>query len=177
MPWFTCQNQKCGKHFYSKHSKAKYHSRSCAAQVNCPKGMKRSNTYSDEELLQALVDAAQKLGRTPSRRDLKDLECADAETYRARFESYNNAVVAAGLEPNVTLPFSYLDGSKNLISITLRYQVLKRDGFRCQYCGGTPEHGYILHVDHVIPRSEGGLTIAENLKTACWLCNTGKSNK
>lgn len=58
----------------------------------------------------------------------------------------------------------------------LRFQVLKRDGFTCQYCGKQPRNGAILEVDHVLPVSRGGQTVMANLRTACKHCNSGKSN-
>jgi hypothetical protein len=57
----------------------------------------------------------------------------------------------------------------------LRFEVLKRDGFRCHYCGATPV-GALLQVDHVIPRAEGGTDDPANLITACTPCNSGKSS-
>lgn len=55
----------------------------------------------------------------------------------------------------------------------LRFEVLKRDGFRCRYCGlGTV--ATLLHVDHVVPVAEGGSDAPENLITACAECNLGK---
>jgi hypothetical protein len=61
------------------------------------------------------------------------------------------------------------------ISKRLRFEVFKRDGFECQYCGATPP-GVLLHCDHIDPVSRGGLTEMDNLVTACQACNLGKSN-
>jgi hypothetical protein len=61
------------------------------------------------------------------------------------------------------------------ISKRLRFEVFKRDGFECQYCGATPP-GVLLHCDHVEAVSRGGLTEMDNLVTACQACNLGKSN-
>lgn len=57
----------------------------------------------------------------------------------------------------------------------LRYEVLKRDGFRCTYCGAAPLERQ-LHVDHVVPVALGGTDIPENLTTACEDCNSGKAS-
>lgn len=64
-------------------------------------------------------------------------------------------------------------------SIGLRFQVLKRDQFRCKLCGRSPatELGCKLHVDHIIPFSKGGKTTFDNLQTLCSHCNIGKSNR
>lgn len=55
----------------------------------------------------------------------------------------------------------------------LRYDVLRRDGFRCQYCGSSPQQDE-LHVDHVRPVARGGTNDMWNLRTACGRCNRGK---
>ena len=57
-----------------------------------------------------------------------------------------------------------------------RFFVLRRDGFRCVYCGATSQQSQ-LHVDHVFPRSLGGTDDPKNLVAACAACNIGKSNK
>lgn len=57
----------------------------------------------------------------------------------------------------------------------LRFEILKRDKFRCRYCGATATASQ-LHVDHVTPVSHGGSDVASNLVTACRACNSGKSN-
>lgn len=56
---------------------------------------------------------------------------------------------------------------------SVRYAVLRRDQFTCQYCGArAPE--VRLHVDHVLPVCRGGGNDPANLKTACAACNLGK---
>lgn len=64
-------------------------------------------------------------------------------------------------------------------SKSLRYDVLSRDGFKCVKCGRSPatDPKIILHIDHIVPYSQGGETILENLQTLCSDCNLGKSNK
>lgn len=57
-----------------------------------------------------------------------------------------------------------------------RFNVFKRDGFQCQYCGRKPPE-VILEVDHIIPRSKGGDNDSLNLITACFECNRGKRDK
>ena len=69
------------------------------------------------------------------------------------------------------------DYQRSLMTDSLRYDVLKRDGFRCVICGRTAEDGVKLHVDHIKPVSKGGKTEYENLRTLCDQCNFGKSNK
>lgn len=61
------------------------------------------------------------------------------------------------------------------ISKKIRFEVVKRDGFQCGYCGRTPPE-VVLEVDHINPKSKGGKDDINNLITACFDCNRGKSN-
>jgi len=60
------------------------------------------------------------------------------------------------------------------ISKKKRFEVFKRDGFVCQYCGAHPP-STILHVDHIDPVALGGSNEIDNLITSCQSCNLGKS--
>lgn len=57
----------------------------------------------------------------------------------------------------------------------LRMEVLKRDGRKCRVCGRAPEsHSDIeLHVHHIWPWAQGGLTELGNLITLCQTCHIG----
>jgi len=55
----------------------------------------------------------------------------------------------------------------------LRYDVLKRDNFTCQYCGQFAPN-VILQVDHKIEVALGGTDDIDNLITSCIACNQGK---
>lgn len=64
---------------------------------------------------------------------------------------------------------------RKAISKRVRFEVMKRDSFTCQYCGkSAPE--VILHIDHIKPVSKGGNNGILNLVTSCQSCNLGKSN-
>ena len=63
------------------------------------------------------------------------------------------------------------------MSASLRYDVMKRDNFRCTICGRSADDGVTLHVDHIKPVSKGGKTEMSNLRTLCDYCNLGKSDK
>ena len=53
--------------------------------------------------------------------------------------------------------------------------VLKRDNFTCIYCG---EHvGSNATVDHIKPKSRGGLDTWTNTACACYKCNQRKGNR
>jgi len=55
----------------------------------------------------------------------------------------------------------------------LRFEVLERDEFTCQYCGQHAPN-VNLKVDHKVALCDGGSDILDNLVTSCWACNRGK---
>jgi HNH endonuclease len=62
---------------------------------------------------------------------------------------------------------------RKAISKKTRFEVFKRDGFACQYCGATAPD-VVLHVDHINPVAGGGDNDILNLVTSCEPCNLGK---
>ena len=66
--------------------------------------------------------------------------------------------------------------ARKAISKKTRFDVFKRDGFVCQYCGAHPPMA-VLEVDHIHPVSQGGGNSMDNLVTACFDCNRGKSDR
>lgn len=70
------------------------------------------------------------------------------------------------------------------ISPQLRAEILERNGFTCQQCGSAagdpdpyvPGRKVRLHVDHIIPISQGGTDDRDNLRALCSTCNQGKRN-
>ena len=70
------------------------------------------------------------------------------------------------------------------MSPQLRNEILERNGFSCQQCGATahdpdpfnPVRKLRLHIDHIVPISQGGDDSRENLRVLCSACNEGRSN-
>jgi len=56
------------------------------------------------------------------------------------------------------------------VSVDTRIFVWRRDGGKCRNCGSRQD----LHFDHVIPRSWGGASTAENVQLLCRDCNLRK---
>lgn len=74
--------------------------------------------------------------------------------------------------PSVILLTRYVRiPSTRLIPVS-RHGVLRRDGQRCGYCGGTANT-----IDHVLPRSRGGEDSWENLVACCLRCNNAKGDR
>lgn len=57
----------------------------------------------------------------------------------------------------------------------LRFEILRRDGYTCRYCGAQAPD-VPLDVDHVIPVALGGPDDPSNLVTSCKPCNAGKGS-
>lgn len=53
-----------------------------------------------------------------------------------------------------------------------RRAVFVRDNYECQYCGRPAEN-----VDHIVPKSRGGLHTWDNVVAACRPCNARKDNR
>jgi len=64
--------------------------------------------------------------------------------------------------------------SRSHLSKKIRFEIFKRDGFRCVYCGAVPSDTVLLECDHIKPVAEGGTNEVDNLVTACGACNSGK---
>lgn len=65
---------------------------------------------------------------------------------------------------------------RKAISNGLRFDILRRDNFTCQYCGAKPIESELV-IDHINPVANGGTNEPDNLITSCHKCNSGKSNK
>ena len=53
-----------------------------------------------------------------------------------------------------------------------RRAIFARDNHRCQYCGAHADS-----IDHVMPRSRGGMHVWENVTAACRPCNLRKRDR
>jgi hypothetical protein len=152
-------------------------------------GLRLSNEVDipDERLFENLLNLWQHFGRQPRRRDLTHPSSTISQSpYMRRFGSRKTALEAFVSFANSSGDAVYLSSKQHPSlpdtgrdpSLRLRYQVLKRDNFKCQHCGRSPakEPGVELHIDHVIPWSKCGKTAIGNLRTLCSGCNLGKSN-
>ena len=66
-----------------------------------------------------------------------------------------------------------INGLKKILKKKDRFNIFKRDGFTCVYCGRRPPE-IMLELDHVIPISRGGPDVPDNMMTSCRECNRGK---
>ncbi len=57
-----------------------------------------------------------------------------------------------------------------------RFNIYARDQNRCQYCGRQFQRAE-LNLDHVVPRSQGGTSVWENVVCSCHRCNRMKGGR
>ncbi len=93
---------------------------------------------------------------------------------------FGDALVAARerFDPDMkTLRLLHPKRVARKITPTLRFEVLKRDGYKCQLCGNGASTGSRLHIDHKQPIAKGGSSKLDNLWTLCADCNHGKGTR
>lgn len=87
---------------------------------------------------------------------------------------YNGRVVYGELhQPTVIRLKHFVRVPYRDVALTRR-NILHRDSYACQYCG---RHRHELTVDHIVPRSRGGLDTWENVITSCIACNVRKGDR
>jgi len=75
-------------------------------------------------------------------------------------------------EPSVVRLARYVRVPHDRTVAVNRRTVFARDSHRCQYCGLAAES-----IDHVLPRSRGGMHAWDNVVAACRRCNTRKEDR
>ncbi|GGA62684.1 HNH endonuclease [Pseudoclavibacter endophyticus] len=78
----------------------------------------------------------------------------------------------AWARPRVILLRNYIRIPMSRTAPVTRRGVLRRDRARCGYCGATAGT-----VDHILPRSRGGVDSWENLVACCLRCNNLKGDR
>lgn len=145
---------------------------------------------STEELFSNMAAVWESLGRQPKQADLvaprsklsHDVYVRRFGSWRAALEAFvdsaNSPEQAPSALPQPKTVVSQAEVSRTLPrdpSWRLRFLVYRRDRFTCVACGRSPAThlGVVLHVDHIVPWSKGGLTVLSNLQTLCETCNIG----
>ena len=80
------------------------------------------------------------------------------------------------LEPPEVIVLTAYSGIGARSVVFSRRNLFKRDRFTCQYCGDQPGLKE-LTIDHVTPRSRGGVSSWENCVLACVRCNSRKADR
>jgi hypothetical protein len=151
----------------------------------------RKDQIPQGDLLGELAGIWRRLGHRPSKTEWDNSDAKYSyTTYKIRFGGWVNACMAlveGGDEAEP--PPRQFDQPTKLISeipkeksrnvpLKMRLAVLKRDDYKWILCGRSPatHAGVTLHLDHIVPYTNGGETVRENLRTLCKECNWGKGN-
>lgn len=101
------------------------------------------------------------------------LDRADVLAYYENWEVHSPSLTFQ--VPAVLMLREYVKGARSICFS--RENVMLRDNFTCQYCGGDFYHEQkLLTYDHVIPRARGGRTKWDNIVMACVNCNSEKAH-
>jgi len=99
--------------------------------------------------------------------------------YRQKVDVVESVPGLAIRSPSMSFPWpsivrlrTYVRAPYRRIMLSRR-NVLRRDGYSCQYCSAR-DH---LTVDHVVPKSRGGQHVWANLVAACTRCNNKKGDR
>jgi hypothetical protein len=87
----------------------------------------------------------------------------------------NGDLVAFRREIQQARKLAGLDFKRDRIPRETQWEVFEACRYRCVYCGvggGTP-----LTVDHIVPVSQGGSSLAYNLQALCGPCNSKKCDR
>jgi hypothetical protein len=152
--------------------------------------------YSEDDYFENLLKVWTHHGRQPKYREMDEQPSKiSSGAYEAKWGNWHKALQAfvervnADIRPTASETTCIPTKRKPLVENTtawvrtiplgLRYDILKRDHFKCVLCGDSPatSPNCKLHVDHTMPFSQGGKTVKENLRTLCLSCNQGKSDK
>lgn len=172
--------------------------------VDIKPGSEWNKSPDNELLFDELQKVWEQLGRQPLYNEMEGLSKYSYKLYERKFGGWNKAIhafvadreneeeiISSSEIENKVSPDNIVEiissASSNSVETIimktpripgtrLRFRVLLRDNFTCQYCGRTTKDGIKLEADHKIAYSKGGETVLDNLTTACWTCNSGKSN-
>lgn len=152
---------------------------------------------SETELMENIERMWIHLGRQPTCNDIKSgLSAYGVKVYFKRYGSWSNALkrfiewtnddyddalqkeTTCAVKDVSTVVDKPIHNTKREINLRLRFNVMRRDNFKCCICGATPATNPTieLHIDHIVPWAKGGETTLENLQTLCSKCNLGKSD-
>jgi len=154
--------KKCGKIFKAKNYRTNYCSDNCKRIVNNEKAKlrfrKKGKGYNLGKIKGTCKVCNKEFSLRTSNHTLCSLECR--KKYHDNIQN-----------------FTIIEDNRFQKSLRLRFEILKRDNFTCQYCGRNPKQDKVkLQIDHIIPKSKGGNDNPSNLITACLECNQGKKD-
>lgn len=119
--------------------------------------------------------AYEPVGVTSSRSVVKKLSSGKVihveEYYPYTYTTASNIIFQI---PAVIRIYRYINVQTFVKKCFSKSNIYSRDKGACVYCGVKT---YRLTIDHVMPRSRGGMSTYENMVTACIECNSKKGNR
>lgn len=100
----------------------------------------------------------------------------DVSKAKAKFESVVIRSSSLAILPPEVIVLTEYDGLAERSVVFSRRNLFKRDRYTCQYCGAQPGPEE-LTMDHVKPKSKGGISSWENCVLACVKCNKIKADR
>jgi hypothetical protein len=144
----------------------------------------RERHYSVEQLIQNLETVWKELGFPPGKRQIATMGAKISETpYKNHWGSVSSACEALAafhrgrISREKLLAGSTTAPKRTTIPLKVRWDILKRDNYRCVKCGASQSSDNQLEVDHIHPVAKSGGNEPENLQTLCWKCNQGKKDR
>jgi len=113
------------------------------------------------------------LGIVDLKRAVRLVFAGKAEVVHANVGEIRSSRLAIRL-PSIVRMLYYIRRRRPRVPLTKK-NVLLRDDYRCAYCGVRGDRS--MTVDHVIPKSRGGLSTFENLVASCSECNSRKRDR
>jgi 5-methylcytosine-specific restriction endonuclease McrA len=146
----------------------------------------RQRKYDPDALIANLEAVWKKLGYPPGKRQIAKLGQKISEgPYKHLWGSVRAScrAIAAYHEGEISreqlLAGYSRKGRRTTVPLKDRWDILKRDNYRCTKCGASPsnDHAVELEVDHINPVAKGGKNTITNLQTLCRRCNQGKKDR
>ena len=99
----------------------------------------------------------------------------DAADYAREAARYLHGCDWKILVPEIIVLTNYAGINMRQVKFSRR-NIFERDGYTCQYCGKRFRR-QDLTIDHVLPRSRGGVSRWDNVALACLPCNARKDDR
>ena len=100
----------------------------------------------------------------------------DVSRAKARLEGETIRSTKLAILPPEVILLKVYPGIGERSVVFSRKNIFKRDRHTCQYCGAQPGPD-ALTIEHILPRSKGGLSTWENCVLACVPCNKKKADR
>ena len=100
-----------------------------------------------------------------------DMDTEDWKTFIRQTDLLEVEVLAEAADGKLVK--AILRKTARQISQQVSWNVFRRDGYKCRYCG---RHDVPLTADHLVVWEEGGPSTEENLVAACKKCNKKRGN-